>query len=215
MRTNVLTLPLLLSLAGQHALPMEANLPPVTKSPITPVANVLARGEGNWNSVNRGSAGDTPGGIASVTGKNFSDLTVGQVKNLQRTQVYAVGRYQMIPSTLAYAVSKAGVDANERFTPQLQNRLLQALLNHKRPSIGGYIRGEHGSINLALRAMALEWASVAWIDGRSYYSGRGGNRAHVTRHEAAIALKEARRLYLEGSTEESNDQPDQGLHGGV
>ena len=205
MQAHAVTLLLLTSLAGQQALPKEANLPPLHKNPIVPVANTLAKGEGDWNSVNRGRAGDTPGGIASVTGKNFSELTVGQVKSLQRRRVYAVGRYQMIPSTLAYAVRKAGVSANARFTPETQNRLLQALLDHKRPSIGAYIRGEHGSINRALRGMALEWASVAWIHGRSYYGG--SNRVRVTRHEAAIALKEARRLYLKSQSETSSVQP--------
>lgn len=203
MQAHAVTLFLLTSLAGQQALPIEANLPPLRKNPIVPVANVLAKGEGDWNSVNRGRAGDTPGGIASVTGKSFSELTVGQVKSLQRGRIYAVGRYQMIPSTLSYAVSKAGVATSERFTPQVQNRLLQALLDHKRPSIGAYIRGEHSNLNLALRAMALEWASVAWTNGYSYYAGRGGNRAHVTRNEAALALQEARRLYSESQTDKS------------
>lgn len=205
MQANAVTLFLLTSLAGQQALPIEANLPPLRKNPIVPIANVLAKGEGGWNSVNRGRAGDTPGGIVSVTGKNFSELTVGQVKSLQRSRIYAVGRYQMIPSTLSYAVSKAGVSASELFTPQVQNRLLQALLDHKRPSIGAYIRGEHDNLNLALRAMALEWASVAWINGRSHYEGQGGNRAHVTRNEAALALQEARDLYSRRLKDESHD----------
>lgn len=204
MRTNVLTLSILAFLAGPNAIPVEASLPAPKPNPITPVANVLASGEGDWDSVNRGRAGDTPGGISSVTGKSFSDLTVGQVRYLQRSRIYAVGRYQMIPSTLSYAVSKAKVAPHERFTPQVQNRLLQALLDHKRPSIGAYIRGEHGSINRALSAMALEWASVASYNGRSYYAGLGGNRAHVTRYEAAVALKEARRLYLEGQMDKSS-----------
>jgi hypothetical protein len=175
--------------------------------PLTPVANVLAKGEGDWNSVNRGRAGDTPGGIASVTGKKFSDLTVGEVRSLQQWQIYAVGRYQIIPSTLAYAVQRAGVAANERFTPEVQNKLLWALLEHKRPLIGAYIKGEHENLDLALREMAREWASVAWYDGGSFYSGRGGNAAHVTRHEAAVALREARALYLGSPTETSHDRP--------
>ena len=207
MQSHVLAPLTLTLLLGGPAQTMGVALQSLPKNPITPVANVLAKGEGDWNSVNRGRAGDTPGGIASVTGKSFSELTVGQVKNLQRSRIYAVGRYQMIPSTLSYAVSKAGVAASARFTPEIQNRLLQALLDHKRPSIGAYIRGEHDNLNLALRAMALEWASVAWSNGYSYYAGRGGNRAHVTRNEAALALQEARRLHLGSPTEASHDRP--------
>lgn len=200
MKVNVLTFSTILFMLGGQAKPVTVNLPPPPKNPIIPVADVIAKGEGNWDSVNRGRAGDTPGGIVSVTGKKFSDLTVGQVKGLQRTTIYAVGRYQMIPSTLSYAVRKAGVAASERFTPQVQNRLLQALLDHKRPSIGAYIRGEHSNLAQAVRAMALEWASVAW-NGASLYGG--SNRAHVTSHEAGVALREARRLYSESQTEKS------------
>lgn len=185
---------------GSPAITAEAHLPKLRTNPIVPVANLLAKGEGDWNSVNRGRAGDTPGGIRSITGKSFSDHTVGEVKALQRRRIYAVGRYQLIPSTLSFAVSKAGVKATERFTPQVQNRLLQALLDYKRPSIGGYIRGEHDNLNRALRAMALEWASVAWVGGRSYYSGINGNRAHSSQSQAAIALRASKRLYLSGST---------------
>lgn len=164
------------------------------KDPIAPLANIIAKGEGNWDSVNRGRAGDTPGGIQSITGKSLSEHTVGEVQSMQRRSLYAVGRYQFIPSTLTFAIEKAGVEASEQFTPEVQNRLLKALLYHKRPSIGAYLEGEHDNIDLALTALSKEWASIASATGRSYYAGRGGNAVHVTRHEAAIALREARDL---------------------
>ncbi|ADF42438.1 MAG: hypothetical protein ACO38Q_06610 [Aquiluna sp.] len=191
MRLYVSALPILI-LSGPVSTAQVIH-PPLKTNPIVPVANVIAKGEGNWDSVNRGRAGDTPGGIKSLTGKSFSSHTVGEVRSLQRSRIYAVGRYQLIPSTLSYAVQKAGVQASERFTPEVQNRLLQALLDHKRPSIGAYIRGEHNNLDLALRAMALEWSSVAWTSGRSYYGG--SNRSHVTRDEAGVALRRARDLY--------------------
>lgn len=207
MRLNVSVLPLLFFLTASPAVSGNDLLPDPKPNPLTPVANVLAKGEGNWNSVNRGRAGDTPGGIKSIIGKTFSDLTIGEVQSLQRARIYAVGRYQFIPSTLSYAVQKAGVDASKRFTPEVQNRLLWALLEHKRPCIGAYIRGEHDNLDLALREMAREWASVAWYHGGSYYAGWGGNAAHITRHEAGLALKQARTLYLGSQTETSHDQP--------
>ena len=66
-------------------------------------------GEGDWNAVNRGYAGDTPGGIQRLTGKTFENFTVGQVMDMQRSRVYAVGRYQFIPVTLRYAVAMSDV----------------------------------------------------------------------------------------------------------
>lgn len=199
MRIHAILTPLLF--LGNPAITAEANLKPLPSNPITPVADLLAKGEGNWDSVNRGRAGDTPGGIKSITGKSFSEHTVGEVRSMQRRSIYAVGRYQFIPNTFSYAVRAAGVRPGEHFTPEVQNRLLKALLDHKRPSIGAYIRGEHANLNRALTALSQEWASVAWRNGRSYYAGRGGNAAHVTRHEAAIALNRARELHLARTTE--------------
>ena len=158
-----------------------------------PIANLIARGEGTWNSVNRGYAGDTPRGIKSLTGRNFSDMTIEEVIWLQRGSVYAVGRYQFIPTTLRAAVRWAGLSWDAKFTNDTQNKLFCALLQHKRPSVGRYLRGE-GSLSAALVGLAKEWASVEYRNGRGYYDGIGGNRAHVTRYEATIALNSGRAL---------------------
>lgn len=206
MRLNISLVPLVFLLTANAAIPQGVRLP-VVRNRIAPIADVLAKGEGNWDSVNRGVAGDTPGGIQAVTGKSFSQMTVGQVRQLQRQTVFAVGRYQFIPSTLAFAVEKAGVRAADRFTPEVQDRLLLALVVYKRPVVGDYLSGKHDNIEAALDALALEWASVAWRDGRSYYAGWARNAAHITRHEAALALRAARGLYSGSPTEVSNDRP--------
>lgn len=193
-----IVLSLLLGLSG-HA-PISAApervaeiVAPTFLSRCRPLANLIAKGEGDWNSVNRGRAGDTPGGIRSITGKDFSQMTVGEVISLQRYRVYAVGRYQFIPVTLRQAVDWAGVEYTDLFTPHTQDRLFAALLEHKRPAVGQYLRGG-GSLQRALDALAQEWASVGYRGGGSYYGGWGGNRAHVTTHEAAIALNQGRAL---------------------
>lgn len=159
---------------------------------IKPLADLLARGEGDWNSVNRGRAGDTPGGIKSITGKNFDQMTIGQVMRLQRYHIFAVGRYQMIPSTLRFVYLRAGLSLQDKFTPENQNKLLAALLEHKRPAVADYLKCRHNDLGRALDALAKEWASVEYRNGRGYYDSVGGNRAHVTRSEAAIAMNAAR-----------------------
>lgn len=214
MRHYVTLTPLLFALfLGGHSKPLEATtqkpaLQNIVASyrpqPIKPLADLLARGEGDWDSVNRGYAGDTPGGIQSLTGKAFADFTVGEVMWMQRSRIYAVGRYQFIPSTLRFAVEKAGVNANEKFTPEVQNKLLIALLFYKRPAIGGYIKGRHNNLDFALDELAREWASVAAWHGGSYYGG-GGNRASITRREARLALIAARSYNQEAKQGEIND----------
>ena len=202
MRFNTLTGPCILSIVlGASPLNMVAQpvplvaVRPMTKSfhqRITPLADLLSKGEGNWNSVNRGYAGDTPGGIKSITGKNFDQMTIAQVMRLQRHSIFAVGRYQFIPATLRSVYLRAGLSLRDRFTPENQNKLLAALLEHKRPAVANYIKGEHNDLGRALDALAKEWASVEYRNGRGYYDSVGGNRAHVTRSEAAIAMNAAR-----------------------
>jgi hypothetical protein len=156
---------------------------------LRPLGDLIARGEGNWNSVNRGWAGDTPGGIQRLTGKTFDQYTVKQVMAMQRGWLYAVGRYQFIPRTLRFAVSRSSVSLNDRFTPEVQDRLMAALIMHKRPTVGDYLVGRHDNVRRASVAMAKEWASIEYRYGRSFYQQIGGNRAHITRAEIERALR--------------------------
>ena len=77
---------------------------------LKPLGDLISKGEGDYNAVNRGYAGDTPGGIQGLTGMTFENYTVGQVMDMQRTRLYAVGRYQFIPVTLRFAVRHSEVD---------------------------------------------------------------------------------------------------------
>tara|TARA_Y100001973_G_scaffold88245_1_gene133187 strand:- start:1612 stop:2286 length:675 start_codon:yes stop_codon:yes gene_type:complete len=160
---------------------------------LKPFGDLVSTGEGDYNSVNRGYAGDTPGGIKSLTGKTFENYTVGQVMAYQQRWLYAVGRYQLIPSTLRFAVANSKVSKQDMFTDETQDKLMAALVLHKRPAIGGYIKGEHDSITLAMDEAAREWASVEFRNGRGYYDGIGGNRANISRVSLEKVLKEIKK----------------------
>ena len=160
---------------------------------IEPLGDLIAKGEGDWNAVNRGWAGDTPGGLQHVIGTDCSNITVGEIIALQnQRRIYAVGRYQFIPTTFRYAVSVSGVSHSARFTPEVQNQLFAALLEHKRPAVAAYLRGEHDNLAHALDEMAREWSSVEYRNGRGYHDHVGGNRAHISRWEMSQALDEVR-----------------------
>jgi len=88
------------------------------ESRLLPLADLIAKGEGDYNAVNRGYAGDTPGGIQGLTGLTFENYTVGQVIAYQKRWLYAVGRYQFIPTTLRFAVAHSDVDNLDMFTPE-------------------------------------------------------------------------------------------------
>ena len=156
---------------------------------LRPLMDLISRGEGDYNAVNRGHAGDTPGGIQRLKGQTFENFTVREVIQMQRWQIYAVGRYQFIPSTLRFAVKHSSVDELDMFTPEVQDRLMAALIFYKRPAVGAFIRGDHELIGWALNELAKEWASIEYRNGRGFYDHIGGNRAKITRAEVSSVLQ--------------------------
>jgi hypothetical protein len=162
---------------------------------LKPLMDLIAKGEGDYNAVNRGRAGDTPGGIDGLTGKTFDQFTVQQVVEMQASWLYAVGRYQFIPDTLRFAVSMSEVGMKDKFDNETQDKLMAALILYKRPAIGAYLRGDHDYIGWALDELAKEWASIEYRQGRGFYDHIGGNRAHVTRQEAWEVLQEIKRTW--------------------
>ena len=157
--------------------------------------DLIATGEGNYNAVNRGRAGDTPGGIQRIKGQTFENFTVQQVIEMQRWQVYAVGRYQFIPSTLRFAVRHSSVNELDMFTPETQDRLMAALIFYKRPAVGAYMRGDHDLLGWALDELAKEWASIEYRNGRGFYDHIGGNRAKISRAKVSAVLQEIKNTW--------------------
>lgn len=165
------------------------------------LGDLISRGEGGYNSFNRGSAGDARG--ATI---DFSRMTLGEVLDAQHLprrdpdRLFAVGKYQVIPGTMDGAVSALRLDRDQRFTPELQERIFSDyLIVTKRPDIHGYVTGQPGvSLHDAQEAAAAEWASVADPDtGRSKYGGIGNNRASISAEQVAGALNGMRQDYQE------------------
>jgi hypothetical protein len=157
--------------------------------------------EGNYTSVNRGRAGDTPGGLPRLT-----SMTIGEVKKEQAAErLFAVGAPQFIPSTLLIAQAAAGLSDVAPFSPENQDRLATALLlGSKRPALASYLTGKSSNLDAAQTDMAKEWASVPLPSGRGYYDGdSAGNRATQKTTAVRTALMAARA----GITEEQPESP--------
>ena len=162
--------------------------------------DVIASGEGDYNSVNQGTAGDTPGGAKSVVGKDLTNMTVGEVMAAQSSgQLFAVGKYQIIPGTMKEFVSGAGIDPDAKFDASTQEKFKDYVINVKRPEVGRYLRGESDDVEAAAQGLAREFASVGLArseDGRSRnqsrYAGTGGNKASISTEEIQSALKRDR-----------------------
>jgi hypothetical protein len=164
----------------------------------SPLAALISRGEGGYNSVNRGAAG----GYKSGT-ENLENMTVAEVMAAQKSGKFnAAGKYQVIAGTLSEAVKAMGLTGSEKFDRATQDKIFeQHLAGSKRPAIRDYLNGKSNDLMAALKALAQEWASIADPStGLSFHTGSGNNRASITSDEAAKALQQTRQMLMAGKT---------------
>lgn len=151
--------------------------------------NVIAAGEskGNYNAYF---------GNTNNNKINFTDMTIDEVlawqdefvKNGQPSN--AVGRYQFIRPTLVGLVRELKISGNEKFTPELQDKLAIQLL-HRR----GIVEFAKGEISLEQFAnnLSKEWAALPKVLGEnpsaSFYDGDGLNKAHVSVEKILAAIE--------------------------
>lgn len=159
---------------------------------------LIASGEGNYNSYNRGVAGDSQ----NAPRLNLVDMTLGEVFQMQRSRkVFAVGKFQIIPATMAEAIQTMKLDLNQKFTPELQHRINREFLiatKAGRDVIKSYITGATENLVGAQLALAQEFASIANpYTNRSHYAGLAGNAASISAARAAVALRAERQQYLQ------------------
>jgi hypothetical protein len=174
-----------------------------------PLLELMRQGESGaagYNAYNRGTYVGSDG-KEHIRGADraidFSQLTLGQVQDLQHLgrrdpdRLFAVGKYQIIPTTMDGGARTLGLDRDQRFTPELQDRIFsEYLIVGKRPAVHDYIVGKEGaSLHDAQKALAMEWASFGDPDkgGRSYYGG--ANRASITLAQSSEALTQMRAEY--------------------
>lgn len=174
-----------------------------------PLLDLISRGESGaagYNAYNRGMHKGKDG-LQHFRGPDkdidLSQLTVGEVLDFQHAdpaapdRLFAVGKYQIIPSTLSAAVNKLSLNRDELFTPEIQDRIFSDyLIVHKQPAVYDFITGKPGaSIEDAQRGLAREWASFGDPDkdGRTHYSPP--NHASITLKQSADALNHMRAEY--------------------
>ena len=168
----------------------------------------IARGESakaSYNAANKGTRGNK---IIGVTEKlDLENMTVGEVMRRQaikwgapneNEKLFAVGKYQMIPETMADAVKSMGISPEAKLDGNLQERMFnEYLLGKKRPAIAKYLNSPVDDPKLlhdALKQLSLEWASIADPDiagGMTSHYGNG-NKASLSVKDATMLLKNDR-----------------------
>lgn len=168
----------------------------------------IASKEGDWNSVNRGVAGDTMLGTeegraayrAIFGDRMLTDLTIREIMQLQEEgKIKAVGKFQLIPSTLNSAVKVTKIDIDRKYDREAQLQLATdyLLLGGKQPALTEYLKGQSDNLHSAIEGLCAEWASMVCNDGNGRYDGTAGNDARggmaqlKTQQELLEALRQA------------------------
>lgn len=180
-----------------------------------PIKDYVARREGTYDSINTGTAGDTPlyeqKYYSLLSNRKLSTLTLKEILQLiQPTgKVSAIGKYQAIPGTLRNWISEKNVNTDLVFNRELQEQLGDWLVTEKRPILGRFINGDTSvTVNQAHVELAKEFESVLVPDttmgrfrqvtiGESYYAGRPLSRTPAPTPTAVVPRISCNQLYTE------------------
>jgi len=176
----------------------------------------IGKGEsGGYGAANDYGNGRTQWGVmdsyfSEDKGKPIDKLTVAEIKDIQsggfgNREVFAVGAYQLIPSTFDAAVDALDIPDDAVFDRELQDRIaLEYLAADKRPKLRDWLAGEPGvTRDEAQMALAKEWASipipyditrkgVLIRRGESYYTPEGNTADAHTAEETEALLDRLR-----------------------
>lgn len=143
--------------------------------------------------------------------KNLSQYTIGDVITMQSHsrdstgQLWATGRYQIIPNTLLGLKKSLGLGNNVLYDQKTQDVMGYRLLTERKP-IKDYLEGKNEdnkeNLESAAKSVAMIWSSVGVpydMQGRkrkikknqSYYAG-GGDVASVKTEDVQNALRNFR-----------------------
>lgn len=152
--------------------------PPATG--LTGILNLIKKGE------SAASGGYNALGMAAKPVTDLTKMSINEVMKFGK----AAGAYQIIPSTMQGLVKKLGLTGEEKFTPELQERLGTQLVKNR-----GYDDYRAGKMQPSKFAQGLadEWASLPMISGAgkglSRYEGdKYGNHANIKVDEMKSVL---------------------------
>lgn len=167
----------------------------------TPLGNLISRGEGDYNSYNSGTKGVAGGKIGHSGKKDLSSMTLNEIiessekkTGTDKDRVFAAGRYQIITPTLKDSMKKMGLKGDEKFTPEMQDKIFKETLVPK--SVNDYLSGKSEDKEKAQVDLAKVWRSFADPrTGKTYAdAGAGANKASITAAESSKALDDTRSI---------------------
>ena len=179
---------------------VNRNVVQPVKDSLAALINGAESGKSGYNAYNRGTMGNKI--LGPIGPRDLTKMTIAEIfTDMQRNhsdekRLFAVGKYQCIPSTLRDAVLHLGIDPNTTyFDATTQERIFSDyLLDKKRPKISAYIKGKSDDVKAAMNDAASEWASLPDPNtGKGKYGN--GNAASVSTDTLASMLTKSRNLY--------------------
>jgi muramidase (phage lysozyme) len=173
---------------------MEPRTSRVDPNSYIPLLNLIAQAEssGNYNAHFGNSQNDKI---------KFTEMTVAEVLAWQDRFVAqgnpssAVGRYQIINSTLSDLVTHLGIKPTQKFDPSTQDKMAIALL--ERRGAERYANKQLSKNEFAAN-LAKEWAALPQITGsnpdQSYYAADGLNKSSVRVDDIKRAIEPIQNL---------------------
>jgi hypothetical protein len=189
--------------AAEQAKNVRLGQSPTKMSLLDAIAKGESAGAGGYDAMNQGTVGLAgrvvgSGNSEKVIGKKLTDMTIGEImaKGAKKTDsaekrrgqglIFAAGRYQIIPETLKGLVDSGIASKDEKFSPEVQDRLGTELIRRT----GALKLASEGKFADAQNALAKTWAGIPLatdvVDkkgnikkaGQSFYAGPG-NKAHA------------------------------------
>ena len=131
----------------------------------TPLTKLIGSHEsygGNYGAFNRGGSDQGHTAHGSGIDPGLTNMTIAEIQRRQlapgipRSQhLHAVGKYQIIGSTLKGLVDRGLASPSERFTPAVQDRLFVALAR------GRIVRGD---VESTMRGLQQEWIGLQYAN---------------------------------------------------
>lgn len=190
------------------------------------ISHIIHQGESKqrgFNDYNRGSTKCTKSNRVNIKliRMSINDVIYYQnLPNCSKNVLFAVGKWQLIPSTLKLSIKHLNLNKDQEFDEDVQNLIfVEYLTKVKRPAIYKYIITGQG-LKLAARDVAREWASIGspihckipivkkingklkiigyrpWRNGGGCYDGLGTNRSLISATKNLKALQKARAEFL-------------------
>lgn len=140
--------------------------------------------------------GRLTGGEVDLVSMTLTQIDALQTRMLQhRENIWnssALGRYQIVRTTLRNIRKTLGLSGSELFDADMQDRLACFLLGQR--GIDKYLAGRLSEDTLLLN-LAQEWASLPTPSGKGYYSGQ---HAAVKPDQVRAVLAHVRRRHADG-----------------